>query len=158
MFFINLFVFIANIWRLKNTKSVRTITPKRNYPPVRFRVWLTVRVRIRVGGGEGAIFLGGRETVAESTKILFFKESKTFEEAQFWKVGVVILKLYLAWQVHIVSNKKWFLLTYLLSSQIFECWKIWKSCFSSKIVHFSRHTFKQWACSILKFALLNRNA
>ena len=92
----------------------------------------------------GAVFLGGREIAAESTKMLFFKENDTFQETQFWKVGVV------------VSNKKWFLLTHLLSFRIFACWKIRKCCFSSKIMHLTRHNFEEWVQSILKFALLNK--
>ena len=58
----------------KYEKGVWTIAPKGNFPLVRFRVWLTVRVRIRVVGG--SVFLGGREIVAESTKMLFFKKKK----------------------------------------------------------------------------------
>ena len=53
-----------------------------------------------------------------------------------------------------VSDRKWFSLTHLLSLRIFECWKIRKCCFSSKIMHLSRHTFELWAWSILKFAYL----
>ena len=63
----------------KYENGVQTIDPKGNCPPVRFRIWLTVRVRIRVA----AIFLGGREIVPESTKMLFFKENDMFEERQF---------------------------------------------------------------------------
>ena len=76
----------------KYEKGVRTIVPKENWPPVRFRVWLKVWVTIRVGG----LFSSGkREIVLESTKLLFFKQDDTFEETKFWKVGFVTLKLYL---------------------------------------------------------------
>ena len=54
-------------------------------------------------------------------------------------------------------DKKWFLLTHLLSLQIFECWEIRKCWFSRKIMHLSRRCFQQWAWSILKFAYFNRD-
>ena len=40
-------------------KGARKIAPLENCPPVRFRVWFTIRVRIRAGGqfSSGAIFL-----------------------------------------------------------------------------------------------------
>ena len=34
----------------------------------------------------------------ENSKMLFFKWNDTFEQTQFWKVGVVTLKFYLVWQ------------------------------------------------------------
>ena len=64
----------------KYEKGVRTIGPKENYTPVSFRVWSTVRVKIRVEGG--AMFFGGRKIVAKSRKMLFYKENDTFEETQ----------------------------------------------------------------------------
>ena len=39
-----------------------------------------------------------------------------------------------------VQDRKWFLLTHLLSLRIFQCWKIQKCWFSSKIMHLSRRT------------------
>ena len=51
MFFINLFVLIANIWGLKNTEKVSG-----QLPPREIGSTVRVKVRIRVGG---AIFLGG---------------------------------------------------------------------------------------------------
>ena len=50
-----------------------------------------------------------------------------------------------------VSDRKWFLLTHLLSLRIFECWKIRKCWFSRKIMHLSRHRFKQWTWQVLHF-------
>ena len=61
-------------------------------------------------------------------------------------------------ETHSVEDRKWFFLTRLVSLRIFYCWKIRKFCFSSKIMHLSRHNFEQWAWSFLKFTLLNRDA
>ena len=61
-------------------------------------------------------------------------------------------------EMHSFADKKLFLLTPLDSLQIFECWKIWKCCFSRKIMHLSRHTCKQWAWSISKFYLVKSDS
>ena len=61
-------------------------------------------------------------------------------------------------EMHSFADKKLFLLTPLDSLQIFECWKIWKCCFSRKIMHLSRHTCKQWAWSISKFSLVKSDS
>ena len=77
----------------------------------------------------------------------------------FLKSGCVqFLNLLTLTEMHSVEDKKWFLLTPLVSLRIFECWKIRKCCFSSKAVHLSRHNFEKRVWSILKFALLNRDA
>ena len=57
-----------------------------------------------------------------------------------------------------VSDRKWFLLTHLLSLRISECWKIRKCWFSRRIMHLSRHSFKQWTWFILAFAYFDRDA
>ena len=72
----------------KYEKGVSKIAPKQNCPPVRFRVWLGVRVRISVEGS----FLREREIVLEPTKMLFFKQNHPFKETQFCKVDVGTLK------------------------------------------------------------------
>ena len=72
--------------------------------------------------------------------------------------SVQILNLLTLTEMSSAYNKKWFLLAHLLSLRIFECWRIRKCCFSSKIVHLSRHSFEQWAWSILTFAYFDRDA
>ena len=95
MFFIDLLVFIANIWDFKNTKRVSGQSPPREIAP---RLGLGFGWGLGLELGLGGNFSRGREIVLESTKMLFFKQNDTFEETQFWKVGVVTLKLYSAWQ------------------------------------------------------------
>ena len=56
-----------------------------------------------------------------------------------------------------VSDRKWFLLTHLLSLRIFECWKIRKCCFSSKIMHLSRHIFEEWVWPLWNFTKCHRD-
>ena len=63
MFFIDLFVFIANIWGLKNTEKVSGQLPPRKIGSV-----VRVKVRIRVGGQ----FSSG-EIVLKPTKMLVSK-------------------------------------------------------------------------------------
>ena len=97
MFFYQLVCFHCEYLKTqKYEKGVWTIAPKGNFPLVRFRVWLTVRVRIRVGGG--AFSLGEGKLSQNLQKCCSLKKKNTFEKKQFWKVGVVTLKLYLAWQ------------------------------------------------------------
>ena len=147
---------------------------------------------------------------------MLFNQNNSFEETQFWTVGVASLTFYLdlwrsmlfktendfyslvgfhceylrtqnlgniffyikqyIWadtvlksgcvqflnwltltEMHSVEDRKWFLLTPLVSLRMSECWKIGKCWFSSKTVHLSRHIFQQWAWFILKFALRNRD-
>ena len=84
-------------------------------------------------------------------------------------------------EISSVQDRKWLLLTLLVSLRMFECWKIRKCCFSSNIVHLvaylisfsifnyskipkccfsakiitlSRHSFEQWAWQALDFTYI----
>ena len=48
-----------------------------------------------------------------------------------------------------VEARKWFLVAHLLSLSIFDCSKVPKCCFLTKIITFSRHSFEQWAWQVL---------
>ena len=154
--FIDLFVFIVNIWGLKNTKRVSEQLLPREIAP-----WLGL------GFGQGLALelgLGAKFPWEKANCPRMYKNVDLSTKRHVWgdtvlKSGCVqFLNLLTLTEMGSVSDRKWFLLTHLLSLRIFECWKIRKCCFSSKIMHLSRHIFEKWAWYILKLALLNRDA
>ena len=68
--------------------------------------------------------------VMKSLRILFLQQNNPFEQTQFQKVAVVnVENLLTLMEIHSVDNRKWFLLTYLLSFPIFDCSKVRTCCF-----------------------------
>ena len=90
--------------------------------------------------------------------LVFYIKQHVWADTVLKSGCVQFLNLLTLTEMGSVSDKKWFLLTPLVSLWIFECWEIGKCCFSSKMVHLSRGNFEQWAWSILVFASLNRDA
>ena len=111
MFFYQLACFYCEYLKTqKYEKGVWTIAPKGNFPLVRFRVWLTVRVRIRVGGG--AFSLGEGKLSQNQQKCCSLKKKKhVWEETVLKSWCRDPITLLSVTKVHVVSNKKWFLLT-----------------------------------------------
>ena len=109
MFFYRLVCFHCEYLKTqKYEKGVQTIAPKGNFPLVRFRVWLTVSVRIRVGGqfssGEGKLSQNLR-------KCCSLKKQHVWAETVLKSWCRDPKTLLSVTEVHVVSNKKWFLLT-----------------------------------------------
>ena len=88
----------------------------------------------------------------------FYVKQHVWADAVLKSGCVQFLNLLTLTEMGSVQDRKWFLLTHLLSLRIFQCWKIQKCWFSSKIMHLSRRTSEQWAWSILKFPHFNRDA
>ena len=85
--------------------------------------------------------------------------SKIILLSSFWKVGMFSLFICLLWQrwvaCKIENGFNWLIYIHCeyLSVEKFE-----NNVFQAKIMYLSRHSFKQWAYSILKLDLLNRHA
>ena len=90
--------------------------------------------------------------------LVFYIKQHVWADAVLKSGCVQFLNLLTLTEMGSVQDRKWFLLTHLLSLRIFQCWKIQKCWFSSKIMHLSRRTSEQWAWSILKFPHFNRDA
>ena len=53
--------------------------------------------------------------------------------------------------MHSVEDRKQFLVAHLLYFSIFDCSKVPKCCFLTKIITLSRHSFEQWVWQVLDF-------
>ena len=56
--------------------------------------------------------------------------------------------------MHSVEDEKWFLLAYLVSFSMFDCPKLSKCCFLTKIISFGGHYFEKWAWQVLDFTYI----
>ena len=62
-----------------------------------------------------------------------------------------ILKFAYLTEMHSVEDREWFLVAHLLCFSIFDCSKVPKCCFLTKIITMSRHSSEQWAWQVLDF-------
>ena len=90
--------------------------------------------------------------VLKNLKTLIFKQNNAFEQTHlksgrglFWNL------LYLTEMCRMEDKKEIVFSAHFLSFSIFDRSKIPKSCFLTKIISLSRHSFEQWTWQVLDF-------